>query len=150
MQAVRQYCPDALLAVRVAHAGRIVELLDAGADLAVTRQVPPPDVADQLCQGLSRGTVGPDEVAVELAACTDGLCHSTSWRREGTDVLVLTYAALPDGRPDAPAEPLPGPLLVTGGDALNPAPAEVRSANVAAHELSPRTWCATASTACVS
>jgi len=86
-----------------------------------------------------RGRVGsedsPDELAVELASCTAGLCHSTSWRREATGRLVLTYAALPDHCLDEPATPLPVPLVLTGGEALRPSPAEVDRAHVAAHAV---------------
>ena len=83
---------------------------------------------------LAAGTA-PDDLAAELAECSGGVCHSTSWHCEGDDVLVLTYAAAPDGRPDLPARPLPVPLVVAGGGALSPAPDDLREHHVAAHAV---------------
>ena len=67
----------------------------------------------------------PDERAVQLVRCSSGLCHSTSWRQDRTGLLVLTYAAVPDPWPHEAAAPLLLPLVVTGGGALHPRPAEV-------------------------
>jgi hypothetical protein len=77
----------------------------------------------------------PDERAVELVGCSSGLCHSTSWRQDRPGLLVLTYAALPDPCPQAAAAPLRLPLVVTGGGALSPSPAEVDPGHVAAHAV---------------
>lgn len=86
-----------------------------------------------------RGTVpagsAPDGRAVELTGCSDGVCHSTSWRLEAPATLVLTYAALPDPDVQQPAAPLQVPLVVAGGRALQPSPVELGLGNVAAHAV---------------
>jgi hypothetical protein len=95
--------------------------------------------ADVLGHRWVRGSLpieaSPDERAVELVACRSGLCHSTSWRQDRPGLLVLTYAALPDPCPHVAAAPLLLPLVVTGGGALNPSPAEVDPGHVAAHAV---------------
>ena len=77
----------------------------------------------------------PDERAVDLVGCSSGLCHSTSWRQDRPGLLVLTYAAVPDTCPQEAAAPLLLPLVVTGGGALRPHPAEVDPGHVAAHAV---------------
>ena len=85
-----------------------------------------------------RGTVpagsAPDDRAVALAGCSDGICHSTSWRLEPPGTLVLTYAALPDPDP-AGARALEEPCLVTSGDPLRPAPVVLHAHHVVAHAV---------------
>jgi len=60
------------------------------------------------------------------------LLHSTSWRftAEG---LVLTYAAVPDPRPDLPAAPVPTRPLPRSDDSLAPSPTGIGPAEAAAH-----------------
>jgi hypothetical protein len=77
----------------------------------------------------------PDGRAVELVGCSSGLCHSTSWRQDRPGLLVLTYAAVPDPCSHAAAAPFRLPLVVTGGGALHPRPAEVDAGHVAAHAV---------------
>jgi hypothetical protein len=78
----------------------------------------------------------PDDVARQLSgltACTlGGLLHSTSWRVDGTAV-VLTYVALPDPRPDAEAVAVPLDGMVVGAGPLLPSPVTVDVGAVAAH-----------------
>ena len=50
---VRRFAPRTRIGVQVAHAGRIAALLDAGADSAYTRRVPPADVAAALAELLA-------------------------------------------------------------------------------------------------
>ncbi|MEH1127429.1 hypothetical protein [Micromonospora sp. CPCC 206061] len=74
----------------------------------------------------------PDAYARSLAGAGVGLLHSTSWRYAAGGI-VLTYAALPDPDPAAPAEPVPDLPAVHGADPLAPSPAVVRPVDVAAH-----------------
>jgi hypothetical protein len=74
----------------------------------------------------------PDACARSLAGAGVGLLHSTSWR-PAAGGIVLTYAALPDPDPEAPAEPVPDLPAVHGADPLAPSPAAVRPVDVAAH-----------------
>lgn len=84
-----------------------------------------------------RGAAAPgadlDDRALELAGAT-GVCHSTSWRREG-DVLVVTYAALPDGDENQAAEPLRRPSIVAGSTPLRPTPPVMHGHHIAAHAV---------------
>ena len=64
-----------------------------------------------------------------------GVCHSTSWRFEDADTLVLTYAATPDTCADPGSQPLREPAIVSSGDALRPAPAQLHGHHVAAHAV---------------
>lgn len=80
----------------------------------------------------------PDDAALELAA-TDPeepgcVCHSTSWRLQAPDVLVLTYAALPDSRPHG-AAPLVLEPIVAAGDSTCPQPEELTVQSVATHAV---------------
>lgn len=77
----------------------------------------------------------PDDIAVDIAACERGVCHSTSWRSDGPGRLVLTYAVLPDPAPDQPAEPLIVPEVVAGDDPLKPAPGALDATHVAGHAV---------------
>ena len=86
-------------------------------------------------RGVLSPTTSPDERAVELAGCTVGVCHSTSWRRAEPSELILTYAALPDSERHLRAEPLDAPLTVLGGAALAPTPPHLQAAHVAAHAV---------------
>ena len=78
----------------------------------------------------------PDDLARRmsgLTTCTPGAAlHSTSWRHVG-DGVVLTYAALPDPRPDATTRAVALDAMVAGAGPLSPSPASVDLAAVAAH-----------------
>jgi hypothetical protein len=52
---VREFCPDTVIAAQVAYGDRVAALLEAGASVVVTRQVPPADVAAQLCELVTAG-----------------------------------------------------------------------------------------------
>ena len=77
----------------------------------------------------------PDEAAAVLAGGNPAVLHSTSWRRDPARGLLLTYAALPDPRPDEAAFPLPDAGIATGPDARRPSPAVVGVDQVAAHAV---------------
>jgi hypothetical protein len=91
---------------------------------------------DRIAYRSGRTTAAPgadlDAVALALAGLEDdAVLHSTSWRRED-DRLVVTYAALPDPRPDLPAEPLVAPAVVAGSTPLAPSPEQLHEHHVAA------------------
>ncbi|HWG93269.1 MAG TPA: hypothetical protein VNU66_03455 [Mycobacteriales bacterium] len=48
VQAVRRYCSSTVVAVQVGHGDQVAELLDVGAHVVVTRQVPPADLVADL------------------------------------------------------------------------------------------------------
>lgn len=80
----------------------------------------------------------PDDAALELAA-TDPeepgcVCHSTSWRLHAPDVLVLTYAALPDSDPRG-AVPVVLEPIVAAGDSTCPQPEDLTVQSVATHAV---------------
>lgn len=79
----------------------------------------------------------PEQAVVALVGCpSDGVLHSTSWRRDEAWGLVLTYVVLPDPRPDeTPAVPLGVIEPARGDDALHPAPASITVDQVAAHAV---------------
>jgi hypothetical protein len=94
---------------------------------------------DRIAYRSGRTTAAPgadlDAVALALAGLEDdAVLHSTSWRRED-DRLVVTYAALPDPRPDLPAEPLVAPAVVAGSTPLAPSPEQLHEHHVAAHAV---------------
>ncbi|MFC0533252.1 hypothetical protein [Phytohabitans kaempferiae] len=74
----------------------------------------------------------PDACARSLAGVGVGLLHSTSWRHT-SDGLVLTYVALSDPDPAAPAAPVLDLPAARGRGPLTPSPAVVRPVDVAAH-----------------
>lgn len=81
----------------------------------------------------------PDVLALQLAwpgrtAPVAGVCHSTSWRFEDADTLVLTYAATPD-LAGSGGDQLGEPAIVSSGDALRPAPAQLHAHHIAAHAV---------------
>lgn len=81
----------------------------------------------------------PDVLALQLAwpgrpAPVAGVCHSTSWRFEDADTLVLTYAATPDPVGSG-GNRLGQPAIVSSGDALRPAPAQLHAHHIAAHAV---------------
>ena len=104
-------------------------------EVLVLRLLAPGGLGHRWVRGDLPADTSPDDRAVELAGCPDGLCHSTSWRRTVDGGLVLTYAALPDPELDRPAWPLGPQLVVVGGAALRPAPAALDAAHVAAHAV---------------
>ncbi len=104
-------------------------------EVVVLRLLSTGELAHRWVRGTATPELSPDERAVQLAQCTQGLCHSTSWRQERPGVLVLTYASLPDLCPDEPAEPLGAPLVVSSGQPLHPSPQRLRSSHVAAHAV---------------
>jgi hypothetical protein len=77
-----------------------------------------------------------DDHALALAGAlaSHGVLHSTSWRQEG-DTLVITYAALPDPHPAAPAQALLTPSVVAGSTSLRPSPEVLHAHHVAAHAV---------------
>lgn len=104
-------------------------------EVLVLRLLTDGDLGHRWVRGPAASDACPDERAVALVGCQDGLCHSTSWRRDGDGALVLTYAALPDPSPAEPAEPLGTPLVVAGGQPLRPAPGALAPSHVAAHAV---------------
>jgi hypothetical protein len=104
---------------------------------------------------LTRGQ-RPDDLAVDLAASPGVTCggdrdrrgrrslvvlHSTSWRLTDDHRLVLTYAALPDPDPGAPAVVLTaGDPIVGSADPLRPAPPVIGLHAVAAHAARHLAW----------
>ena len=104
-------------------------------EVLLLRLLPDGGLGHRWARGTATADASPDERAVELVRCTDGLCHSTSWRRDAPAELILTYAALPDPEPWLPAQPLDFPLIVTGGAALRPTPPQLNAAHVAAHAV---------------
>ncbi|NUR71071.1 MAG: hypothetical protein HOU81_09635 [Hamadaea sp.] len=85
--------------------------------------------------GLRSGAF-PDDVALGLSGlklCTPGgLLHSTSWRHTA-DTLVLTYAALPDPRPDLASADVSVDGMRSGLGPLVPSPPSIDADAVAAH-----------------
>lgn len=80
----------------------------------------------------------PDLVARRIAAGqgTPVLVHSTSWRWEPPDGVVLTYAAVIAA--DAPAvdlRSLDDPVIVSSGDPLRPRPDDLHDHHVVAHAV---------------
>src|SRR4051794_23156168 len=80
----------------------------------------------------------PDAAALELAT-TDPekpgcVCHSTSWRLQEPDVLVVTYAALPDIDPHG-AVPVSLEPIVAAGDSTCPQPEDLTVQSVATHAV---------------
>jgi hypothetical protein len=77
-----------------------------------------------------------DDHALALSGglASDAVLHSTSWRQE-QGRLVLTYAALPDPNPAAPAQSLVAPSVVAGSTSLRPSPDVLHAHHVAAHAV---------------
>lgn len=76
----------------------------------------------------------PDEAAREHAGGDVDVLHSTSWRHQDGRI-VLTYAALPDPRPDRPATALWQPAIMSSGDPRVPTPPGLHLHHVAAHAV---------------
>ena len=78
----------------------------------------------------------PDDVALclsGLSLCSPGgLLHSTSWRR-APGGLVLTYAALPDPRPDLAEADVAADGMRCGAGPLMPSPPSIDADSVATH-----------------
>jgi hypothetical protein len=78
----------------------------------------------------------PDDVALGLSGlklCTPGgLLHSTSWRHT-PESLILTYAALPDPRPDLSTADVAVDGMRSGTAPLVPSPPSIDEDAVAAH-----------------
>jgi len=72
--------------------------------------------------------VGAPDLTVEVL-------HSTSWRHHLAHGVILTYAALPDPRPDLPGSALHAPSVVCSGDPLRPTPDVLHDHHVAAHAV---------------
>jgi hypothetical protein len=80
----------------------------------------------------------PDAAALKLAA-TDPeepgcVCHSTSWRVQAPDVIVVTYAALPDGEPHG-AVPVALEPIVAAEDSTCPQPDELTVQSITTHAV---------------
>lgn len=73
--------------------------------------------------------------AASVGPAAGRVSHSTSWRHVAPDRLVLTYAVVPDPDPARPAIPLDPAGIVSSGDPLLPAPAEIHDHHVAAHAV---------------
>jgi hypothetical protein len=86
----------------------------------------------------------PDALAAGLAtahphAAALTVLHSTSWRyADGT--VVLTYAAVLDGRPHPTAQPLPDHGLAHSGDPITPSPPHICPDAVATHAARHLAW----------
>ncbi len=104
-------------------------------EVVVLRALPDGGLAYRWLRGSAPLASSPDECARALTGYAHGVCHSTSWRLEAPGALVLTYAALPDSCLDEPAEPLRTALVVSSGEPLQPAPAEMAGSHVAAHAV---------------
>ncbi|MFI6595984.1 hypothetical protein ACIBHX_07035 [Nonomuraea sp. NPDC050536] len=76
----------------------------------------------------------PSELARSLAG-EPLLLHSTSWRHEPDEGIVLTYAAYPDPDPDARADELDELEVAFGAAPDDPRPVELTAAHVAAHAI---------------
>lgn len=77
----------------------------------------------------------PDRAATVLVGGEPAVLHSTSWRRDPAGCLLLTYAALPDPRPEHAAVPLVDTVIAVGQDPRRPSPAVVGVDQVAAHAV---------------
>ena len=89
-----------------------------------------------LAEEWAAGGQDPDRVARGLAAGqgTPVLVHSTSWRWEPPDSVVLTYVAVIDASV-ADLTPLQDPVIVTSGDPLRPRPDDLHDHHVVAHAV---------------
>lgn len=68
------------------------------------------------------------------APAVGALLHSTSWRARPEEAgLVLTWAVLPDPRPDLPAVPVGEPVIAEGTDGAHPVPEDLHPRHVIAH-----------------
>nr|BFE60523.1 hypothetical protein GCM10020063_050490 [Dactylosporangium thailandense] len=81
----------------------------------------------------------PDEVAAALAGDPLTLLHSTSWRYAGGQV-VLTYAAVLDGRPGPGARVLPEHGIARSPDPRVPSPPHACPDAVATHAARHLAW----------
>lgn len=63
------------------------------------------------------------------------LLHSTSWRHDPEQGVILTFAAYPDTDPEQPAHPLDDLALVFGERPDAPRPPHVAPHHVAAHAI---------------
>jgi len=81
----------------------------------------------------------PDEAALRLLSLGsspfDGMCHSTSWRFETENRIVLTYAVIPDPDPGSAACVLSGDVILASIDPLRPAPPNLRTEHIALHAV---------------
>lgn len=113
---------------RPALASRTVRApLDDGAPDEVARRLATRPAADGRSVPRADGQAGPEG---ELE-----LLHSTSWRFEPGNGVVLTYAALPDPDPAAPAVALLHPAVVSSGDPVRPQPDLLHPHHVVAHAV---------------
>lgn len=97
----------------------------------------------RVCRLPLTGSSSPDDRAVQ--ACGAGgaggaggavsVVHSTSWRYEPGAGVVLTYVAVPDPDPGAPAVELLTPTVVCSEDAVRPQPRDLHDHHVAAHAV---------------
>ncbi|MCU0264182.1 MAG: hypothetical protein MUF09_11040 [Candidatus Nanopelagicales bacterium] len=89
-----------------------------------------------LAEEWAAGGRNPDAVARQIASGVGSpvLVHSTSWRWEPPDSLVLTYAAVIDGSAVDLVE-LEDPVIVTSGDPLRPRPDDLHDHHVVAHAV---------------
>ena len=81
----------------------------------------------------------PDEAALRLLClgkeAYDGMCHSTSWRFDPNNRIVLTYAVVPDPDLGAQASVLSGDVIPASIDPLRPAPPNLRPDHIALHAV---------------
>lgn len=89
--------------------------------------------------GILKKTEKPDEAALRLLGLRqeafDGMCHSTSWRYETDNRIVLTYAVVPDPDLGAEAAVLSGDVIPASIDPLRPAPPNLRPDHIAVHAV---------------
>ena len=80
----------------------------------------------------------PDQAALgqmNLPAGGSGVCHSTSWRWEPTDHVILTYATVSPTPDHDRTEALLSTGVVTSGDPLRPRPPLLHEHHVVAHAI---------------
>ncbi len=81
----------------------------------------------------------PDETARRLSGVAAGdpgtVVHSTSWRHEPDEGIVLTYAVCPDPEPWLPAVEVPVLEIARGAAPATPSPERVDLAHVVAHAV---------------
>lgn len=87
-----------------------------------------------------RSPVEPDALALRIAGADEAapqwtISHSTSWRRDPTGAIVLTYAVVPDPDPQQSAEALQPAGVLCSGDPLRPSPEALHRHHVVAHAV---------------
>jgi len=103
------------------------------------RPAPAGLLAYRCLSGYLNAAESPDMAAARIGGIAAGpaegpaALHSTSWRHRADGSIVLTYAVLPDPRPDLPAVPLASLGIARGARPDRPSPEQVNRDQVAAH-----------------